>query len=367
MRIGVPKEVKDGEARVGLTPEGVGSLVADGHEVWVQADAGARSGFEDQAYKAAGARLVVSPEEVYACPMVVKVKELQRAELLHLHPGTLVLAYQQLSRDPVLLQGVLNAGITCMAYEGVVLPGGARPLLAPMSTLAGLLSPQIAAWALQRREGHLSGCGILLSGMADVAPANVLILGEGVAGSASAEAFLRLGCRVVLLGRDAARMAGLQQRLSGGLETVISSEEALAATLPKIDVVVGAVSIPGRLTPKLISRTMLQTMRPGTVLIDIGIDMGGIAETSQQTKLSDPLFVEAGVLHYGVPNIPALVPRTATQALCLATLPYVARIAAAGLAGAVEAMPELREGWLVDQGRVVHPGLAQDTGRPWQP
>jgi alanine dehydrogenase len=367
MRIGIPREVKDGEARVGATPETVRSLVEGGHEVWIEAGAGDRVGLADDAFRAAGGRVVSGPDEIWASPLVVKVKELQPQELPRLRRGCLVFGFQQLARDPRLLDAVLAAGVTCVAYEAVTSADGGRPLLAPMSTIAGLLSAPIAAWALQRREGPLSGSGVLLAGLEGVPPAEVLVLGAGVAGQASARAFLGAGSTVTLLGREASPLEalapGLAARVPGTLRTAAYAAETLPSLVAAADVIVGAVAVPGRLSPKLVTRPMLRAMRPGSVLVDIGIDMGGVAETSRQTKLSDPVYVEEGVLHYCVPNVPALVPRAATQALTAATLPFVRLLADLGLSAALRAAPGLRAALLVHDGAVVHAALAEDTGR----
>ena len=366
MDVGIPKETKDGEARVAATPDTVGALAAEGHAVLVEAGAGLGSGFADEVYRAAGARIVDHPEAIWACPLVVKVKELQPAEYERVQPGSIVFGYQQLARDSRLLDAVLRRRVTCLAYEGVLAEDGSRPLLAPMSTIAGLLSAQIAAWALQHREGPLAGSGILLPRLEGVSRARVLIVGAGTSGGAAARAFLALGCDVTVLGRSAEHLAVLERRLAGderALRTAPSSEAELVRRTAEADVVIGAVSVAGRLAPKLLTREMLRSMRPGSVFIDIGIDMGGIAATSRQTKLSDPMYREEGVLHYCVPNIPALVPRAATQALAAATLPYVQLLAARGRDGAMEAVPGLREALLVHDGLVVHAGLAEDTGR----
>ena len=240
-------------------------------------------------------------------------------------------------------------------------------MLAPMSTIAGLMSAQIALWALQHREGPLSGSGVLLPHLDGVPQGRVLIVGEGTAGSAAARAFLALGCAVTVLGQSLSRLKTLEEQLvgwgKGTFRAGLATPEELATRSSEADVVVGAVSVPGRLAPKLITREMLRAMRPGSVFIDIGIDMGGIGETSRQTRLSDPLYVEEGVLHYCVPNIPALVPRTATQALTTATLPYLLLLAGKGLELAIQADPGLREGLLVHDGHIVNVGLAEDTGR----
>lgn len=371
MNIGIPREIKNGEARVGATPEMVRSLKNEGHSVLVETDAGSASGFADAGYREAGAGIANRPEDIYACPLIVKVKELQPEEFSRIQPGTILFGYQQMARDPRLLDAVLAHRITCIAYENVLDVDGSRPLLAPMSTIAGLMSVQIALWALQRREGPLSGSGVLLPHLDGVPQGRVLIVGEGIAGSAAARAFLALECAVTVLGQRPSQLKTLEERLvgcgKGTFHTGLATPKDLAARSSEADVVVGAVSVPGRLAPKLITREMLRAMRPGSVFIDIGIDMGGIAETSRQTKLSDPMYMEEGVLHYCVPNIPALVPRTATQALTTATLPYVRLLAERGLEHAVQASPGLREGLLVHDGHIVHPGLAEDTSRAFVP
>lgn len=371
MRIGIPREVKDGEARAGATPDTVRALAAAGHELVVETGAGERIGLDDASFRVAGARLAPGPEEVWACPLVVKVKELQPEELPRLRRGVVVFGFQQLARDPRLLDAVLASRASCLAYEAVTGEGGTRPLLAPMSAIAGVLSAQIAAWALQRREGPLSGSGVLLPGLEGVPPGKVLVIGPGVAGRAAVGAFLRMGCEVTLSGRDAARLAEIAPALAGAgggtLRTARCAPDTLPALAGQADAIVGAVAVRGRLSPKLLTRPMLRAMRPGSVLVDIGIDMGGIAETSRQTKLSDPMYVEEGVLHYCVPNIPALVPRTATEALAAATMPFVRLLANLGLEGALRASPGLRDALLVHGGAVVSAGLAADSGRELAP
>ena len=368
MDIGFPREIKDGEARVAGTPETVRALVRAGHRVLLESGAGAGSGYPDAAYGEAGAQVVSRPEEAYACPLVVKVKELQPEEYPFLRAGSILFAYQQLARDAGLLEAVLERRVTCLAYESVTGEDGGRPLLAPMSTIAGLMSAQIAAWALQHRDGPWCGSGVLLPWIEGVPRARVLILGEGTVGSSAARAFLALGCATSVLGRVPGNLEALRRRLAqdgtGMLETALCTPAELQARLPGCDVLVGAVSIPGRLSPKLVTRAMLRSMRPGSVLVDVGIDMGGVAETSRQTKLSDPVYREEGVLHYCVGNIPALVPRSASAALAAATLPYLEQLAGGGLERALEARPGLRRGLLVHAGQVLDPGLAEDTGRP---
>lgn len=368
MRIGVPKETKNGEGRCGATPDLVLGLVERGHEVVVEVGAGSVAGFDDAAFERAGARLVSRSEEAFASALILKVKELQPQEYDRLPTGSIVAGYQQLARDPRLLDAVLTQRITALAYEGVIAPGGVRPLLAPMSAIAGTMTAQIAAWALQRDSGPLPRRGILLSGIEGVPPARVLIVGDGTVGWASARAFLRAGCEVTMLGASMVRMKALQDELDEeALHIGLSTPEELTHRLPETDVLIGAVAVPGRLSPKLITRAMLQRMQLGSVFIDVGIDMGGIAETSRSTKLSEPLYLEEGVLHYCVPNIPALVPRAATQALAAATTPYLLAIAELGLEGALRELPGLQDGLLVHDGQVVNQGLAEDTARPFHP
>jgi len=371
MDIGIPREIKDGEPRVGATPEAVRALALRGHAVVVESGAGARIGFDDGAYARAGARIVGRPDDAFACALVVKVKELQPPEYRLARAGTVICSYQQLGRDPRLLAAALASGASFLAYEAVLDADGRRPLLSPMSTLAGLLSPQIAAWALQARPGPLSGSGVLLFPLEGVTRASVVVVGEGVAGGTAAGAFLDIGCGVTVLGKQESALHALAERLGsrgrGRLRVACALPSELAPATAEADVVVGAVSVPGRLAPKLITRPMLRAMRPGSVLIDIGIDMGGIAETSRQTKHSDPIYVEEGVLHYCVPNIPALVPRTASEALVAATLPYLQRLAGDGLGPAVASDPGLLEGLQVHRGHIVHRGLAADTGSPFVP
>lgn len=369
MKIGIPKEIKNGEARVGGLPATVRAFIQDGHEVLVEAGAGAGSGYDDQGYREAGAEITSRPDEIYACPLIIKVKELQPAEFERLRPGSILLGYQELSRNAKLLDAVLAHQVTCLACENVLGPQGVRPMLAPMSAIAGLMSVQIALWALQHREGPLSGSGVLMPLVEGATQGRVLIVGEGTAGSQAARTFLGLGCKVTMLGLRPDRLRALEERLggAGAFRTGAPTPEALAAASAEADVVIGAVSVPGRLSPKLITREMLRAMRPGSVFIDIGIDQGGIAETSRQTRLSDPCYREEGVLHYCVPNIPALVPRTASQLFTAATLPYVRLLAGKGLQRAMQADPGLHEGLLVHGGHVVHPGLAEDTGREFVP
>ena len=354
MRIGIPREVKDGEARVALTPDAVGALVAAGHGVGVERGAGATAGFSDAQYREAGAEIAASAAALYSAGLVVKVKELQRSEYALLQPGSIVFGFQQLGRDPALLDTVLAARASCIACEMVRDSEGGLPLLAPMSRIAGRLAPLIGAHLLQRQNG---GSGVLLTGTSDVAPARVVLIGAGQVGGEAARVALALGCTVTLFGR--------RERNADGLAVQHFEQSSLAAAMAEADLVIGAVLEPGALSPKLITRDMLRAMRPGSVFIDIGIDMGGISVTSRQTSFSQPTYVEEGVLHYCVPNIPASVPRTATLAFSQAILPYVRSLAQRGLAGALQDDPGLRGALLVHDGKVTHERLARDTGRTY--
>lgn len=351
--IGIPREIKSGEARVGLTPREVRLLVNEGHDVRVQAAAGALAGYDDGAYQAVGATLVSSVGDVFGCDVIAKVKEIQPAEFALLRRDQVLCGFAQVARDPALLDALLAAGVTVVAYEAIVDKAGHLPVLAPMSAIAGHMSASIAQWCLHTAQG---GRGMLLD-----ASCRVLIVGAGVSGLAAAEAFYRAGCRVTVLVRDAARAQQLQRRLPDGV--IAATTESMATMLPDIDVLVGCVSMRGMLSPKFITRPMMASMPRGAVFIDIGIDMGGIAETSRQTSWSAPVFVEEGVVHFCVPNIPAQVPRAATAALAAAAQPYVGAIAATGALAAARADAGLAAGIQVHGGRVTSGTVASDTGR----
>lgn len=361
MRVGVPAETKDGERRVGLTPEGVRVLVGEGHAVLVGRDAGAAVGFADDDYRRAGAAIAGTPAEVWACPLVVKVKEVQPDEYPLLQAGTTVFGFAQINRDPGLLAAVLSSHVTVIGYETVRDAEGRVPLLAPMSRIAGRLAPLAGAEALGTHRG---GSGVLLTGVDDVPGASVVVVGAGNVGSEAATVAARLGARVTVFSRGPDRRLDLERRLARGGHAVrtasIDDDTAFAAAVRDADLVIGAVLEPGTLSPKLLSRAMVASMRPGSAIVDVGIDQGGIAETSRMTKLSAPTYVEAGVVHYAVPNMPSLVARTATLALSAATLPAVRRLAA-GIDAALAADPGLAAGVMVRGGTIVHPGLATDA------
>ena len=364
MRVGVPREVKEGERRVGMVPDGVARLVAAGHEVIVECGAGERVSFHDAAYIAAGGRLAPDPAEVFRCALIVKVKELQAVEWRLLQPATTLFGFAQLGRDRALLDAVLAARVNYLAYETVADAQGTLPLLSPMSRIAGRLAPLIAATLLMNDRG---GSGVLLPGLDGIGPARVVILGAGNVGAEAAHVAVALGCAVTVVARTARRLARVSERYGERIRTVVYDPESLAAALAEADVVIGGVLEPGTLSPKLVTRPMLRSMRRGSVLIDVGIDQGGIAETSRITKLSEPTYVEEGITHYCVPNMPALVARSATLALTQATLPYVCAIADRGLIAAMAADSGLRAGLQVWNGGVTHVGLAADSGMPLAP
>lgn len=364
MLIGVPREIKDGEFRVGMTPAGVRALRERGHELRVQRDAGAGVGYGDADYAQAGAQIVAAAAAIYDAELVVKVKELYPAEFGLLHPGLVVFGFHHLAPDPSMMQALIDARITAIAYETVGAGDHSLPILKPMSQIAGRLSIGIAMWALQMNNG---GSGTLLTGVAGVAPGKVVILGAGASGANAAEVAASLGCDTVVFARSRPRLDALEARFPGRLRTRLSTPEAIAEEIIDADAVIGAVLTPGQTSPVLLTRAMLRTMKRGAVFIDIGIDQKGIAETSRPTSHSNPLFLEEGVLHYCVPNMPAAVAKTATQALAAATLPYVLVLADLGVKAAAQRDVRLAEGIQLHLGQVTHAHLARDTGRPYTP
>jgi alanine dehydrogenase len=348
MHIGLPKEIKDGEFRVALTPAGVAALASNGHAVSVQPAAGAECGFGDDDYARAGARLA----DPWAAEMVVKVKELQPAEHARPRPGQVIFCFQHFAPDARLLDAALASGATYVAFETVGEADASLPILKPMSMIAGRLAVQVGAWCLQKHQG---GSGVLLPGVEGVPPGKVVIIGAGTVGSNALAVAHGMGAAVTVYERTDARLPALQQRYPGARFSTAAPEIADA------DLVIGAVLLPGSLSPKLITRAMLRGMRRGSALVDVGIDQGGIAETSHPTKHSAPTFVEEGVVHYCVPNMPAACARTASLALEQALLPWLLELAAGRTSAA------LATGYQVRAGKVVHAQLARDTGRPFHP
>jgi alanine dehydrogenase len=367
MRIGIPREIKDGERRVGVVPDGVRALAADGHAVLLERAAGAAAGFDDGDYVRSGATIVTDTSAVWACDLVVKVKELQSREFALLSRGTTIMGYAQLTRDPDLVAALLAAGVRVIASERVQDSAGAMPLLAPMSRIAGRLAPFAGAFALGTDRG---GAGVLLPGVDDVAPARVVVIGAGTSGGEAARVAVRMGCRVTVFSRGAKRLAALASELAGAGTPVDAQTleragpEGFAAAVAAADLVIGAVLEPGRMSPHLISRTHLRAMRAGSALVDIGIDQGGIAETSRLTTISEPTYVAERIVHYAVPNMPALVARTATCAYAAATLPYVRRLAGRGIEQALRDDAGLATGVAVWEGAIVDPALAATLALP---
>ena len=358
MHIGIPRETKNHEYRVALTPAGARTLVEAGHAVSVETGAGAAVGYGDDAYRAAGAE-ITDVVAAWAAPLVLKVKEPQPDEVIRLHPGQQLFCYLHLAAAPQLAQELMARGVTALAYETVRDTGGRLPLLAPMSDIAGRLAPQMGALGLHKSEG---GNGKLISGLPGVAPAHVVIIGAGMVGLGAARVASGLGARVTLIDRTADALARAETLFGARVATRFSSADVLADALRDADIVVGAAQVPGRHAPRLIPLDLLRRMPQGSVLVDVAIDQGGIADTSRPTTHSDPFFVTEGVVHYCVTNMPGAVARTATEALTHATLPYVQALADQGLA-ALDADAGLRAGLHVHAGEITHAGLAEDLAR----
>jgi len=365
MQIGVPKEIKEGEYRVGLTPEAVREFVAAGHELSVETSAGAGISATDQAYLSAGATIASTAAEIFAkSEMIIKVKEPQESEWTRLREGQILFAFLHLAADLAQSKGLLASGCTAIAYETVTGPEGqGLPLLAPMSEVAGRLATEAAGTALQRQNG---GRGLLLGGVPGVPPARVAVLGCGVAGAQAARMAVGLGADVTILDRSLPRLRQLDELFQGRAKTRFASAAAIEDVVFSADAVIGAVLIPGAATPKLITKQMLRSMKEGAVLVDIAIDQGGCFESSHPTTHSHPTFLKDGVVHYCVANIPGAVPLTSTHALNNATLPYGLALAAGGL-GAIASNPGLRSGLNLHRGHVTHPAIATSLGFALKP
>lgn len=361
MRIGVPTEIKVRENRVALVPDGVRELVREGHEIRVQAGAGRGIGLDDTVYREAGARVVADATAVFRdSELIVKVKEPQPEECRRLRPEQTLFTYLHLAADPMQADLLKASGATAIAYETVRGADGTLPLLTPMSEVAGRMSVQVGAHCL---EQHAGGAGVLLGGVPGVAPGRVVVLGGGVAGSNAAEMAVGLGADVTIVDLSAKRLRELSERFGGRVKTAVSTSTRIAELVRDADLVVGAVLVPGDAAPKLVTRDMLTAMRPGSVLVDIAIDQGGCFETSRPTSHEEPTFVEEGVVHYCVTNMPGAVARTSTFALCNATLPYVRALANEGVAAAIAGDPGLAEGVNVRAGEIVHPAVAAGLAR----
>lgn len=357
MDFGVPLERKPDEFRVGLTPQGIQLLTAMGHRCYVERGAGDGAGFSDKVYESAGARIVYNPEEVYArADMVLKIGSPTYEEQEWMREGQIIAAWWHLAaRSGQTAQAVQERGITALAYEQIAGPEGTHPVLVPLSQIAGRMAPQIAARWLQNDGG---GNGVLLGGVAGVPPVEVAIIGGGVVGENAARAFLGSGARVFVLDISVERIKTVSDRLNRQATTLIAHDFNVARVLSFADVVVGAVLIPGMRTPQIITREMIRSMRDRSIFLDIAIDQGGCSETSRPTTHSSPTYIEEGVLHYCVPNMTAVVARTATQAFLNSAWPYIKSIAEHGLDAAIAADPGLDAGVAVRDGQIVNPSLA---------
>lgn len=360
MKIGCPKEIKPQEFRVGMTPDAVREAVAHGHEVLVETGAGVGSGFADAAYAEAGAQIAPDAAAVFAAAeMIVKVKEPQAVERKRLRAGQVLFTYLHLAPDPDQTRDLLNSGVTAIAYETVTDARGGLPLLAPMSEVAGRLAPQVGAYSLQKANG---GRGVLMGGVPGVRPANVVIIGGGVVGTAAARVAAGMGANVTVLDRSVPRLSYLDDVFMGRLTTQFSSAGAVAELIRTADMVVGAVLIPGAAAPKLISRAQLATMQPGAVLVDVAIDQGGCFETSRPTTHQDPIYEVDGIVHYCVANMPGAVARTSTQALGNATLPFLLALADKGWRQAVQEDAHLMAGLNTHAGRLTYAAVGEALG-----
>jgi alanine dehydrogenase len=365
MRIGVPKETKVHEYRVGLVPSSVRELIHSGHEVVVEKGAGVGAGQADEAYALVGARIVDTAEEVFAVSeMVVKVKEPQAVERKRLRPGQVLFTYLHLAPDPAQTGDLMRSGATCIAYETVTAPDGSLPLLTPMSEVAGRMAPHVGAACLEKVH---AGRGVLLGGVPGVPPADVLILGAGVVGSNSALIAIGMGAKVTVVDRSMAALRRAADRFGASVGTVFSTRNAIERLVMKADLVIGGVLVAGGAAPKLVTAAMVETMKSGAVLVDVSIDQGGCFETSHATTHADPTYVVNDVVHYCVTNMPGAVARTSTFALNNATLPFVLALANHGWKKAMAADPHLRSGLNVHEGQITHAAVAEALGLPYTP
>ena len=364
MIVGVPKEIKDHETRVGLVPSGVTALREAGHEVLVESHAGEGSSLTDREYMQAGAHILENASEVWKrADLVVKVKEPQKTEYEFFRPGLILFTYLHLAPLPELTDRLLQAKVNGVAYETIRESDGSLPLLTPMSEVAGRMSVQVGAQYLERPSG---GRGILLGGVPGVAPANAVILGGGIVGTNAAKMALGLGAHVTIIDRSLPRLRELDDIFNGQVVTLASNAWTIGENLKTADLVVGAVLIPGASAPKLVKREMIANMKRGAVVVDVAIDQGGCFETSHATTHTEPIYFVDGVLHYCVSNMPAAVPHTSTFALTNATFPYLLELANHGLEGACERHAGLRVGVNTYNGYVTHSGVAESQGRQWR-
>ncbi|HJU05818.1 MAG TPA: alanine dehydrogenase [Nitrospiraceae bacterium] len=365
MIIGVPAEIKDHEYRVSVTPDGVRSLSAAGHTVWVESSAGEGSGFSEEDYRKAGARIADSHAQIFQeAELIVKVKEPLESEYGLFRQGHSLFTYLHLAASAKLTRVLMDAGVTAVAYETTESPDGSLPMLWPMSEIAGRMSVQIGARYLERTEG---GCGVLLAGVPGVAPANVVILGAGVVGSAATRVAVGMGARVTVVNLDVERLRYLDDLYRGRIATQAANQAWIDRDVEHADLVVGAVLVRGAKAPHLVSREVVARMQPGSVIVDVSVDQGGCIETIRPTTHSDPVYQVDGVLHYGVANMPGIVPRTSTLALTNATLPFIVRLASMGVRQAIHSDLGLSKGVNVMNGRITYRGVADAHGLAYEP
>ncbi len=365
MKIGIPKELKDDEFRIALTPEGVDELVRNGHEVWVETNAGQGADFPDDSYHAVGARIAASAEELFdRAALILKVKDPLASEVAYLRPRHTLFTFLHLASSRSLTEALMKSGSTAIAYETTENAWGHLPMLQPMSQIAGKLAIQIGAHFLERTHG---GNGILLGGVPGAPRGHVVILGAGGVGSSAVEVALGVGARVTVIGNDMNQLQRLQERFGNNLTTLASQRLTIAATVKGADLLIGAVMIRGAKSPVLVSRSTVATMKKGTLIMDIAVDQGGCIETTRPTTHADPIFEVDGVRHYGVTNIPGIVPQTATYALTHATLPFIVQLANRGIEVALQADPGIARGVNVRHGAVTYPAVAEAHGLPCEP
>jgi alanine dehydrogenase len=364
MRVGVPTEIREEEYRVALTPAGTRELTSAGHEVLVQRGAGEGSLFPDEAYVSAGGRIVPDAEAVFAeADLIVKVKEPLREEYLRLEPRHILFTFLHLAPDPELTDALVKSGATCLAYETVETADGRKPLLAPMSEIAGRLAPQVGAYFLERMSG---GKGKLLGGATGVRAANVVILGAGIAGTNAAAISAGMGAHPRVMDIDLDASVAVQRQLPG-VQTLHSDQLTIEEEVAGADLVIGAVLVSGARTPILVSEDFVRQMQPGSVIVDLSVDQGGCVATSHPTSHRDPTFVKHGVIHYCVDNVAGVVPITSTLALTNVTLPYILAVAGKGVEAAVRSDPTLARGVNVMEGKVTLREVAEATGKPYFP
>lgn len=363
MRVGVPKEIKNHEYRVGLVPSSVAELVRDGHQVLVETNAGLGSGLTDDEYLAAGGEIVGEPAKIFEqADLIVKVKEPQAQERKQLRRDQVLFTYLHLAPDLAQTEDLIASGATCIAYETVTSPSGTLPLLTPMSEVAGRLAPQVGAHCLEKAQG---GRGVLMGGVPGVPPADVLIVGAGVSGTHACAIALGMGANVIVADRSPEALRRISAQFGSRVQTAFSTRDALERLVMRADLLIGAVLVPGAAAPKLVSREMLKTMKKGAVIVDIAIDQGGFAETSRPTTHADPTYIVDGVVHYCVANMPGAVARTSTFALNNVTLPFVLALANKGWKQALKDDPYLRQGLNVHHGKLASQPVAEAHGLPF--